>query len=341
VTDPSKKKEPTLKDVALLAGSSPMAVSTVLSGRKSTVGVSAATRERILKAVAELHYRPNPFARSLRNNRTDTIGFFNGAGYLNTADPFNRVAFDGVSRAVAAAGRDLLLHSSVYADRRESVIQRVLGGKIDGVIVRATPSDESLLDDLRRGSLPAVVMAEPVPGLPSVVAEDDRGSREVARHLFSLGHRRVLYRRSAMPFVCDRIRFEAFRSEMEGAGGSVVEMPARELTDALTDEERALLLDPKGAITAVACWTDHSAVRTLRFCLRHGIDVPRRLAIAGFDGLAETLLPEGWTLTTFNANWRTVAVCSVELVVTLIDGGSVPDLTLVPGTLSIGRTTQG
>jgi DNA-binding LacI/PurR family transcriptional regulator len=234
-----------------------------------------------------------------------------------------------------------LLQISVYADRRESVTQRVLGGKIDGVIVSATPRDAPLLDDLRRGSLPAIIIAEPVDALPVVLADDDGGSLAVARHLLSLGHRCVLYRRSAPPLACERIRFEAFRAEMEGAGATVVETRAREQTDALTDEERTILLDPRTQVTAVACWSDHSAMRTLRFCLRHGIDVPGRIAIAGFDGFGEVLLPEEWTLTTFDANWGTVAERSVALLTTLIDGGSVPDVTIVAGSLSIGRTTVG
>ena len=68
----------TMKDIAMLAGVSRPAVSAVLSGAASTIRVSAAKRERILKIARELNYVPNNAARSLSGGRTNTIGVFGG-----------------------------------------------------------------------------------------------------------------------------------------------------------------------------------------------------------------------------------------------------------------------
>jgi len=70
----------TLADVGRAAGVSAMAASTVLNGARTSSRISEETRERIVKAAAKLHYRPNAAARALANRRMNTIGVVNVIG---------------------------------------------------------------------------------------------------------------------------------------------------------------------------------------------------------------------------------------------------------------------
>lgn len=344
MTSPSKgktragKRAPTQKDVAKLAGVSVMAVSTVVTGNKTTVGVSEATRIRIQKAIDELHYRPNIFARSLRLQHTGTVGFYNGFGYINTSDPFIRIIYDGIAVGLQANDRDILLYNGVYKDRHASLIERVLSQKIDAVIVLPTDEDRMLIEALKKKQLPAIIVAESIPGLKSITTDDVSGSAELAHYILSKGHRNILYRRSGIPLQFEARRFEAFCSVVEESGGNVIACAANDGLDNVTsDEEKLLCCRSKlEEITAVVCWRDHSAIRVFDFCMAKGILVPDDIAIAGFDGIQYP--GSAPNLTTVAAHWDVVAKTAPELINKILIGEEIPDNTVIASHLHIGAT---
>jgi len=334
-------RPPTMKDVAELAGVSKMAVSVVVNGTKSTVCVSEPTRARILKALEELQYQPNAFARSLRMKHTGTIGIYHGSGFISTRDPYIREIFHGLTEGLAEHGQDLLVYSGISKHQRTSVVERVLSNKVDAAIVLPSPEDRELIDALMEGRVPCVILAEVISGLKCVTAADADGSRVLAEYLLSKGHRRILYRRSSTPFGFERLRFEVFKAAVEQAGGEVVARQAVEPMDSITDTEEALLCDgqSENRITAIACWRDYSAVRALNFCLMHGIDVPGDISIAGFDGVQHVDVPTGMSLTTVNAHWRTVAHTATDQISAMLRGEAAgADVTTIPAELHVGTT---
>ena len=334
----TNRRAPTQKDVAELAGVSVMAVSTVVTGNKTTVGVSEATRLRIQKAIDELHYRPNLFARSLRLQHTGTVGFYNGFGYINTADPFIRLLFDGIALSLQANDQDILLYNGVYKDRRGSLIERVLSQKIDAVIVLPTHEDTMLIEALKKKQIPSIIIAESIPGLKSITADDAGGSIELANYIVKKGHRHVLYRRSAIPLQFEARRFEAFRSVIEQSGGRVTACTANDGMDSVTSQEEELLGDRSGQerVTAIVCWRDHSAVRAIDYCLAKDIHVPDDIAVAGFDGIHYP--GSSHDLTTVTAHWDIVAKTAPELINKMMKGEELPDNTIVASSLHIGTT---
>jgi len=332
------KRAPTQKDVAELAGVSIMAVSTVVTGNKSTVGVSEATRQRIQKAIDELHYRPNIFARSLRLQRTGTVGFYNGLGYINTSDAFLRVIYHALAVGLETNDLDILVCIGIYKDRRNSLVERVLSQKIDGVIVLPTDQDTLLIEALKRKQVPSIMIVEPIPGLKSVTADDIGGSELLANHMLEKGHRRFLYRRSAAPFQFEALRFNAFQSVIEQSGGVVTPCTANDGMDNITTDEETLLNEQTGdgKITAMVCWRDHAAVRALDYCSAKGIRVPDDVAIAGFDGIHYAGTHRD--LTTVTAHWDVIAGKASELIARMLKEEDIPDSTVIPASLHIGTT---
>src|SRR5438552_16111076 len=100
-----------MQDIADHVGVSKMAVSVVLSGTSSKIGVSEATRARILKTARDLQYRPNAIARALRSRRTNIIGLYSGYGPLFARTDFLAKIVAGAEEGCAAHGKDLLLHT--------------------------------------------------------------------------------------------------------------------------------------------------------------------------------------------------------------------------------------
>jgi LacI family transcriptional regulator len=335
------KKAPTLKDVAERAGVSRMAVSAVVNNTQSTVRVSEATRERIFAAMADLRYQPDVTARSLRLQRTDTIGFYNGHGYIDLMDPFAPTIFRGLQSAAAAFSNHLLVYNGFHLQTEAVVRRKLLSSKADGVVVWPAPSDEPLIRSLADTDKPIVQLAEAYPGVPGVVTDDYACARLLAEHLAGRGHRSILLRRGIAPLTSEVARLNAFTDVARERGMRlIVTMPADRF-DRLTDHEQDLLRGHAGpdGFTAVACWHDASAVQVMRFCAGQGIRVPGDLALTGFDGFPEREFPEDFPLTTVAVDWQRVAATCVELLIDRVRGRAVPDLTVVPGALRPGATT--
>lgn len=335
-----QKKAPTLKDVAERAGVSRMAVSAVLNNMQSTVRVSEATRERIFAAMEELRYQPDVTARSLRLQRTDTIGFYNGQGYIDMLDPFAPHIFMGLQTGAAAVANHLLLYNGFHLQPDDVVLRKLLSNKADGVVVWPSPNDEKLMAALGKTTKPVVQLVEAYAGAPCVVNDDYPAMRMIAEHLADRGHQRILFRRGIIPLTSEVSRYRAFVDVASERGITLLTTTPAGRLDGLTDEEKDLIRGRGGAgITAVACWHDASAVQVVRFVDEEGIRVPHDLALTGFDGFAWREFVAGRSLTTVQVDWQKIAAACVDVLIDRVRGVEVPERTAISGTLRIGSTT--
>jgi DNA-binding LacI/PurR family transcriptional regulator len=186
--------------------------------------------------------------------------------------------------------------------------------------------------------MPVVAIADAVPTLPSVVADDAGGSRLIARYLAGKGHRRVLYRKSAHDEMSGLRRLEAFRAESAVLGITVVDTIAVSWSDGLGERERAWLLSAESERpTAIVCWNDTIAHNTVHACLDIGLHVPHNIAVVGFDGHAWPVRL-AHRLTTVRAAWTDIARKAVELLAAGLNGEGMPRETVMPVELVIGDT---
>ena len=335
------KKAPTLRDVAERAGVSRMAVSAVLNNLQSTVRVSEATRERIFAAMEDLRYQPDVTARSLRRQKTDTIGFYNGNGYIDLFDPFAPNIFLGLQSAAAAFSNHILLYNGFHLKERDIVLGKLLSNKADGVVVWPSPSDEDLIRRLGETGKPIIQLAEAYDGAPGVVTDDYACARLLAEHLWDRGHRSILFRRRLTPLKSEILRYQAFADVAAERGMTLLTTFPADLVDGLTGREKDLIRGHAGpgGFTAIACWRDASAARAMRFCAQCGIRIPADLAVTGYDGFALPEFSEDHRPTTVVVDWHRVAVQCVELLIDRVAGREIPDRTVVPGTLRMGTTS--
>ena len=334
------KSKPTLKDVAKLAGVSQMAVSAVLNDTQSTVRVSEGTRKRILEAVDELQYNPDVFARSLRLQRANIVGFYNGHGYIDIADPFAPGMLMGIQSAIVSHGSSLLLYNGLHQQDENVVRTKLLSSKADGVLIWPAPGDAALLLSLGQTDKPFVQLAEAYPGVPNVVTDDYNAARGLAEHLAERGHRHVLYRRGALPLTSEEARYRAFRDVfLERGVKMTVTRPAG--YENLTDDEKRLIrgYSESGGITAVACWHDASAVQVAQFLAFSEIRMPQDIALTGFDGFSWREFRENAPLTTVSVDWVKLAAVAANLLIRRINGEEIPETTVLPGELRIGGTS--
>lgn len=176
-----------LFDVAERAGVSRAAASSVLGAKPSNIGVSAATRERVLRAASELGYRQNPLAASFRTGKTWSIGVCLDAAEAYISHPEGALNFWHISRA--AADRGYLV--SLIGLRPDLRMDPRL---IDGCIVVGSVRPE-LQQEMTRFAerIPVLSTDVPIPGAIEVKADMSwRAERRLAAdYLYDLGHRSI------------------------------------------------------------------------------------------------------------------------------------------------------
>lgn len=276
---PSKKQNgPTIADVARESGVGSMTVSRVLNGGKY---VKANTAEKVRRAIAKLEYRPNEAARTLRGQATRTIGLV----IPNLADPF----FSACAHAVqqAAAMRDyvtLLLACESDVEEEDQTLALLKSRNISGLLIfPSRMNSPRQLQELQDRGVPVVTLDRTVPGLNTdeVMVENAEGTQKAVDHLIEHGHRRILCVGYDSQFNSIIQRIEGYRRAMANAGLKSQEL----IVENEADVPRALLKKLRGPNAPTALFTLNNVTTThvLHLLQRENIDVPRQLAIAGFD----------------------------------------------------------
>ena len=325
-----------MKDVAQRAGVSLMTVSLVLRDEE-TPRVSSETRARVLEAAKELRYVPNARAQNLRLGVTNVIGLYAGYGYVNVRIPFFTELVSGLQEGCERCGKDLLLHGTFRNRSVEQIYNELRDGRIDGLVVNM-PATDPLARQLAGSHFPVVSVADPLPGLPAVVADDAAGGRLIARHLREKGHARCVYVTGDVEAISAERRRHAFLEAARQNGLQVREArlgaPNHANEDLWNDHKDWW---PQQEPRVFVFWNDTSAYYFLSFCRQQGLRVPDDVAVIGFDGCPAPY--EGfWSLTTVRAPWALAAQTAVELLNTLSKEQAVPAETVLPVELIVGET---
>lgn len=328
------ERNPTIIDVARLAGVSKSVVSRVLTGHGS---VGAGARQRVLDAAAELGYVVNAMARGMVARRTYTLGVF----VRDAATPFygrlltamqERASHHGY-RAVTTTGSGRF----EVADERRA-LETLVMLQVEGLVVCSglLPA-EDIAAFVNR--IPTVVAGRPEThaGITSVYCDEEHGGAGLADHLLALGHRTVaVITLGVEQSLTMSARTAAMVRRLREHGAEVLELAGGPAPD-VGDLVPAIAARPD--VTAVMAPSDVYAIRLLEALADAGIDVPGRLSVTGYDGIGYTTSLIG--LTTWRQPLDTIGACAVDAVVGLLDADSPASHQALHGELVPGRTTAG
>ncbi|MFU8850207.1 LacI family DNA-binding transcriptional regulator [Micromonospora sp. SL1-18] len=269
-----------MNDVARLAGVSHQTVSRVLNNHPS---VRQETRERVLRAVDQLNYRPNALARGLATRRSKVIGVVS----FDTILYGPAATLLGIERAARAAGYGISIVTLERLDRAgvTSAINALAAQSVAGVVLIA-PMVSAAVHGLPTG-VPAVVV-EPGGGgeLPNVSVDQIAGARRAVEHLLALGHETVWHIAGPRDWLEARDRTDGWRLALEAAGRRVPPVISGDWSPRAGYEIGQTLVD-RPDITAVFCANDHQALGLLRALHQRGVRVPDDVSVVGFDDIPE------------------------------------------------------
>lgn len=252
-------------------------------------------------------------------------------------DPFLSQITSGLLPRLHAHKKRLLFYGEPFHESAEALFHELTDCS-DGLIF--IPPPNCILNTwIAQSGFPAVAIADRCPDMVSVMVDDETGAFMLAEHLSIRGHHRVVYRRDLQEHESAERRYQAFDKAAKYLGIEVVAtLPGNGWGSISPQEESLMLASPGKRPTAVVSWADNYSYPVLRFCKQHQLQVPKDIAVAGFDG-GPSVTEAARRLTTIQAPWRQVAEKAVDLLVQLINNEQVPRENIFPVDLVIGDTT--
>ncbi|HWD40317.1 MAG TPA: LacI family DNA-binding transcriptional regulator [Fimbriimonas sp.] len=281
----------TLKQIARASGVSTATVSYVVNDGPRRV--LPETRERVLKVIQELNYRPNVAAQGLRGKRTNTFGV---AFPHIVTEPFDNVYFGPILAGivdVATARRQMtMLFTGISLEDGDVNLSLFCDGRCDGFIFVAIPAKDPLIEKLSRRGAKMVLVGTQVQGLPVSTVDSDNveGARQATLHLLDLGHRRIGIIQGNCDSTSGPERTLGFRLAHQERGVPVDEsllIPSRYQDDAAyLSSYRLLSMPPDRRPTAIFAAQDSIARMAYTVASELGIRIPEDVSLVGFDDVA-------------------------------------------------------
>jgi len=285
-----KAKGVTLKDLAQHLSLSPATVSLVLNRSPVADAIPASTQERVFEAARQFEYRPNYLARSLRSQRSFSIGVL----VPEISEGYASGVMSGIERHLLDEGYFYLVASHrSKPDLLEEYLNLLKDRLVEGFILVNTPANSS-------PGLPAVAVAghQELEGVTNVVIDHDLAAHLALSHLTELGHRQIAFFKGHPGSADTEDRWRAILAAADSLGLTVRPRLTLQLSgdteeEVFSPEEgyqegytfgRKLLAGGQ-KFTALFAFNDVSAIGAMRAFLDAGLRVPDDVSVVGFDDI--------------------------------------------------------
>jgi DNA-binding LacI/PurR family transcriptional regulator len=267
-------------------------VSLVLNNSPSAKSIPQETRNRVMEAAARLNYRPNYFARSLRQSRSMSVGVLApdlSEGY------FTRV-MSGVVQELTSA--HYFYFTACHDWKRELIDQypRMLVERaVDGFLLLNTPADQI--------DVPVPVVAisahSAVENVTNIVLNHHKAVEIALTHLYELGHRRIAFMRGPRAIPDSEYRWQSIQEvtaeiglridpahviRIDAAGWSM-KTGYHPMAPEIGYKPMQSLLEKARDFTAIFCFNDIAAIGAIRALKDAGLSVPGDVSVVGFDDI--------------------------------------------------------
>lgn len=333
----SEGRPTTLKDVAKRAGVTHSTVSRAINHPEL---LSEETLSTVQKAIKDLDYKPNPFARGLQTSASRSVALI--------VPNIQNLAYANIVRGVQKTLDDnhysLIIASSSESRERERLLCRNLSYQwVDGVIFAHSTGGPPPLE-LLRPNLATVLIEHIVPGqkLDAFFLEIEDGMRQVVEHLHNLGHKKIaLIEGDQVGLKCKQ-RISAFRHSLESVGLGLAEeyIQSANWTSRGGWEAMERLLCLNDPPTAVFATTDTMALGVIGAIAAHGLNVPVDISVVGFNnepGSGEFNPP----LTTLDASSYDIGVHAAEVLLMRIEDSKRPPIEIMYPLQLVIRSSTG
>ena len=326
----------TLRDVAEHAEVSLATASNALTGARK---VGARSIEKVLRSAAELGYRPNGAARSLRTGSHGVLGLV----IPDVTNPFWAGMVGAVERLSEETGFQVSLANTDFDAARESAALSRLSKSVDGILLVSTHPDPATVRPLVESGLPVVALDEAVdvPGLGGVYSDNVGGARRAAEHLVDAGGTVFGLLEGPPSLSTATERGIGFLAGLAGRGvepSRVHRLVAPYSFEGGREGVRRMLARHPEVDALFAC-TDNQAIGATFEAHDLGRTVPGDLLVCGFDDISwsSRITP---TLTTVRQDAVAMAARAFEMLAEMVTRGGEARVEILPVELVERNSTR-
>lgn len=308
---------PTMKDVAKKARVSTSTVSYVINNVKP---VKPETRQRILNAIEELHYKPNLVARSLKTSQTLTIGVI----IPDMANTFFTEVFRGIEDVAYKHGYTSVLCNTYEDEYREiQYLDALLNKGIDGLIFIGTEKNLHILDNTR--GIPTVIVDRKLGSdIASVTVDNEHGGYLATDYLIAQGYTEILFFTGPLSINTYFERMTGYMHALKAHGLRYSELFLHECQISYDGGQAALdRLYGRRPLDSAAIFAanDLIALGVLKALIKRGVPVPGTISLVGYDDIAAASIVTP-ALTTIRQPTYRMGVKAVEVLLRQIAGNA-------------------
>lgn len=266
---------PTIYDIAELAGVNPSTVSRALNnpGR-----ISPKTEEKIRAAAKELNYQANLFARALPTGRTKIVAVI----VADITNPMFFEAVRGVEKVTDEKGYTLIVAESEESSAREAGAIEKLMPSVDGIFLVTTRLSDEEIRRLNERK-PIVLLNRRLRGVMDVIPDVEPGIVSAIKHLKSTGHTSVAFVSGPQQAWMSRHRWDLIMKQAISEKMKVVEIGPNDPTVQGGYSAADVVL--ASGMTAAICYNDLMAIGLLRALSEKKVSVPKQVSVIGFDNI--------------------------------------------------------
>ncbi|MFC2042840.1 LacI family DNA-binding transcriptional regulator [Chloroflexota bacterium] len=338
------KKPATSQDVAKLAGVSRTTVSFVLNDVKS-IQISGDTRQKVLKAAEELKYVPNAAAQALASQRAKIIGLIlTRSPHHIATDAFITQIVNGLLGVIHQHDMRLLFDIIEPEHQRKAYLHMARAKRIDGILLSGPRSDDDALKILGEEGFPTVLIGQlPGTGFCSVDVDNRAAAKNAVTHLVNLGHDRIACITNAQPsYTAAADRLAGYKNALDEAGlyfdESLVRYGDFDVESGYTQMYN--LLEGGMSFTSAFVASDTVALGAKAAIRDHGLNIPRDIALVGFDDLPFSQYAEP-PLTTVHLPVVELAQQGCNMLIQILQNNHPPNQQTILGTKLVIRKSCG
>lgn len=304
----------TLKQIAEKIG---LSVATVSRALNDSYEINIETKKRIKELAKELNYQPNPFASSLRKNKSKTIALI----IPDISNHFFSLVIKGVEAISQNKDYHILIYDSQESFSKEvSITKHLISGRVDGVLISASTetSDINHLQAIIDRHIPLVLFDRVFEDLEAIkiVSNDFESSYEATEHLIKVGCKKIAFLKVGENLSINSKRFNGYKEALKNNNMD-------DLVISLTQDDeknfniiKNLMLNnkPDGIFASV----EHLAINCYDVFKYLGTKVPEEVKILSYSNLnvARHLNP---ALTTISQSAQKMGETAANLIIAQIE----------------------
>ena len=302
--------QPTIKDVAKLAGVSISTVSRVMNNSKP---VSPEARRKVVDAINKLDFKPNELARSLVMRKSNLVGVI----VKDIGIEYMAQLIRGIEEIGRVYKYDILLTSSYGDDTQvENSIDFLATKQVEGLVIITEDISTEILVKLRETRIPFVILDKyhNYKNIKTVKVDYEIEEFKLIQSLIDDGHENILMISGVEENVINESMIKGYEKAVGEDNTHILRIDDTSSDDGYNNAEKAFEIIKNEDISAVACVNDKIAIGFMNYCVDNGIKVPDDLSVVGFgdNKIASVYRPK---LTTVSIPYYDIGAIAIRALI--------------------------